>query len=167
MSRYTTDCLSCIQALETFWFYFPDTNDRNPDSWKGRCLQTLILNMYIICTIIASTSFFFPQLRQLSHGETISWSFCFVFCYLVDCFSVSVQFGGSQSKPEFTVDLKGGTVEWASKDKSSKKHVIEVREGTKSTCRIQFWARPSAPKVWNADKSKRELWECPDLLILN
>lgn len=38
----------------------------------------------------------------------------------------SVQFGGSQSKPEFTVDLKGGSVEWASKDKSSKKHVIEV-----------------------------------------
>ncbi|XP_075878390.1 rho GTPase-activating protein 12-like isoform X16 [Nelusetta ayraudi] len=41
-------------------------------------------------------------------------------------------FGGSQSKPEFTVDLKGGSVEWASKDKSSKKHVIELktRQGT-------------------------------------
>uniref|UniRef100_UPI0037E89D01 rho GTPase-activating protein 12-like isoform X2 n=1 Tax=Semicossyphus pulcher TaxID=241346 RepID=UPI0037E89D01 len=41
-------------------------------------------------------------------------------------------FGGSQSKPEFTVDLRGGSVEWASKDKSSKKHVIEVktRQGT-------------------------------------
>lgn len=36
------------------------------------------------------------------------------------------QFGASQSKPEFTVDLKGGSVDWASKDKSSKKHVIEV-----------------------------------------
>ncbi|KAL7386847.1 hypothetical protein ABVT39_014777 [Epinephelus coioides] len=41
-------------------------------------------------------------------------------------------FGGSQSKPEFTVDLRGGSVEWASKDKSSKKNVIEVktRQGT-------------------------------------
>ncbi|XP_056277314.1 rho GTPase-activating protein 12-like isoform X2 [Pseudoliparis swirei] len=36
-------------------------------------------------------------------------------------------FGGGQSKPEFTVDLRGGSVEWASKDKSSKKHVIEVK----------------------------------------
>ncbi|KAG9267970.1 rho GTPase-activating protein 12b isoform X3 [Astyanax mexicanus] len=41
-------------------------------------------------------------------------------------------FGGNQSKPEFTVDLRGGSVEWASKDKSSKKHVIELktRQGT-------------------------------------
>ncbi|XP_036375335.1 rho GTPase-activating protein 12-like isoform X2 [Megalops cyprinoides] len=39
---------------------------------------------------------------------------------------------GSQSKPEFTVDLRGGSVDWASKDKSSKKHVIELktRQGT-------------------------------------
>ncbi|KAM9845246.1 rho GTPase-activating protein 12-like isoform 2-T2 [Aulostomus maculatus] len=41
-------------------------------------------------------------------------------------------FGGSQSKPEFMVDLRGGSVDWASKDKSSKKHVIELktRQGT-------------------------------------
>ncbi|XP_061695936.1 rho GTPase-activating protein 12-like isoform X2 [Syngnathoides biaculeatus] len=41
-------------------------------------------------------------------------------------------FGASQSKPELTVDLKGGSVDWASKDKSSKKHVIELktRQGT-------------------------------------
>ncbi|XP_058501774.1 rho GTPase-activating protein 12-like isoform X15 [Solea solea] len=41
-------------------------------------------------------------------------------------------FGGNQSQPEFTVDLKGGSVEWASKDKSSKKHVLELktRQGT-------------------------------------
>ncbi|XP_070774736.1 rho GTPase-activating protein 12-like [Enoplosus armatus] len=41
-------------------------------------------------------------------------------------------FGGGQSKPEFTVDLRGGSVEWASKDKSSKKHVLELktRQGT-------------------------------------
>uniref|UniRef100_A0A8C6UEM3 Rho GTPase activating protein 12 n=1 Tax=Neogobius melanostomus TaxID=47308 RepID=A0A8C6UEM3_9GOBI len=37
-------------------------------------------------------------------------------------------FGGNQSKPEFTVDLRGGSVDWASKDKSSKKP--EDRQGT-------------------------------------
>ncbi|KAJ8010292.1 hypothetical protein DPEC_G00073520 [Dallia pectoralis] len=44
----------------------------------------------------------------------------------------SWKFGGNQSKPEFTVDLRGGSVDWASKDKSSKKHVIELktRQGT-------------------------------------
>ncbi|XP_074049207.1 rho GTPase-activating protein 12 isoform X2 [Macrotis lagotis] len=41
-------------------------------------------------------------------------------------------FGGNQSKPEFTVDLKGATIELASKDKSSKKNVYELktRQGT-------------------------------------
>ncbi len=38
------------------------------------------------------------------------------------------KFGSNQSKPEFTVDLRGGSVDWASKDKSSKKHVIEVQD---------------------------------------
>ncbi|KAM5340769.1 rho GTPase-activating protein 12 isoform 5-T6 [Glossophaga mutica] len=36
-------------------------------------------------------------------------------------------FGSNQSKPEFTVDLKGATIEMASKDKSSKKNVLELR----------------------------------------
>ncbi|XP_036043511.1 rho GTPase-activating protein 12 isoform X4 [Onychomys torridus] len=41
-------------------------------------------------------------------------------------------FGSNQSKPEFTVDLKGATIEMASKDKSSKKNVFELktRHGT-------------------------------------
>ncbi|XP_077158611.1 rho GTPase-activating protein 12 isoform X9 [Paroedura picta] len=39
---------------------------------------------------------------------------------------------GNQSKPEFTVDLRGAVVDWASKEKSSKKNVIELktRQGT-------------------------------------
>uniref|UniRef100_A0A8D1A3A3 Rho GTPase-activating protein 12 n=1 Tax=Sus scrofa TaxID=9823 RepID=A0A8D1A3A3_PIG len=37
-------------------------------------------------------------------------------------------FGSNQSKPEFTVDLRGATIEMASKDKSSKKNVFEVVE---------------------------------------
>ncbi|XP_055563333.1 rho GTPase-activating protein 12 isoform X7 [Falco cherrug] len=41
-------------------------------------------------------------------------------------------FGVNQSKPEFTVDLKGALIHRASKDKSSKKNVIELktRQGT-------------------------------------
>ncbi|XP_042330546.1 LOW QUALITY PROTEIN: rho GTPase-activating protein 12 [Sceloporus undulatus] len=41
-------------------------------------------------------------------------------------------FGVNQSKPEFTVDLRGAFIDWASKEKSSKKNVIEVktRQGT-------------------------------------
>uniref|UniRef100_UPI00398EAC5B rho GTPase-activating protein 12b isoform X3 n=1 Tax=Pristiophorus japonicus TaxID=55135 RepID=UPI00398EAC5B len=47
----------------------------------------------------------------------------------VNCPTVSTatKFGATQSKPEFTVDLKGAAIEWASKDKSSKKNVIELR----------------------------------------
>lgn len=41
--------------------------------------------------------------------------------------------------PEHTVELRGATLAWASKDKSSKKHVLEVRRvtagGTSVTCR--------------------------------
>ncbi|XP_072364450.1 rho GTPase-activating protein 12b isoform X2 [Scyliorhinus torazame] len=49
----------------------------------------------------------------------------------VNC-PTATKFGGNQSKPEYTVDLKGATIEWASKDKSSKKNVIELktRQGT-------------------------------------
>lgn len=40
---------------------------------------------------------------------------------------LSQQFGRDQkSSVEYSVDLKGGSVDWASKDKSSKKHVLEV-----------------------------------------
>nr|BAC36587.1 unnamed protein product [Mus musculus] len=41
-------------------------------------------------------------------------------------------FGSNQSKPEFTVDLKGAVIEMASKDKSTKKNVFELktRQGT-------------------------------------
>nr|XP_060638482.1 rho GTPase-activating protein 12 isoform X7 [Anolis sagrei ordinatus] len=44
----------------------------------------------------------------------------------------SWKFGGNQSKPEFTVDLRGAFIDWATREKSSKKNVIEVktRQGT-------------------------------------
>uniref|UniRef100_A0A672JU91 Rho GTPase-activating protein 12-like n=1 Tax=Salarias fasciatus TaxID=181472 RepID=A0A672JU91_SALFA len=59
-------------------------------------------------------------------------------------------FGGSQSKPEFTVDLRGGSVEWASKDKSSKKHVIEAWESDEAIEEDM----PESPGVEKHDKEK-------------
>ncbi|XP_069067355.1 rho GTPase-activating protein 12 isoform X2 [Pleurodeles waltl] len=62
-------------------------------------------------TVLQGSSLLFPK----THGSGAAW-----------------KFGGNQSKLEFTVDLKGASVDWASKDKSSKKNVIELktRNGT-------------------------------------
>uniref|UniRef100_A0AAX7T0M9 Rho GTPase activating protein 12 n=1 Tax=Astatotilapia calliptera TaxID=8154 RepID=A0AAX7T0M9_ASTCA len=59
-------------------------------------------------------------------------------------------FGSNQSKPEFTVDLRGGTVEWASKDKSSKKHVIEAWESDEAIEEDM----PESPGAEKQDKEK-------------
>ncbi|KAJ3611792.1 hypothetical protein NHX12_021806 [Muraenolepis orangiensis] len=75
---------------------------------------------------------------------------------------------GNQSKPEFTVDLRGGSVEWASKDKSSKKHVIELktRRGTELLIQseidtvINDWYRTLTETVsthaWESDEAIEE-----------
>lgn len=55
-------------------------------------------------------------------------------------FLSSQKFGSNQSKPEFTVDLRGASAEWASKDKSSKKHVIEVPDSLRSGSARSFWS---------------------------
>ncbi|XP_040910959.1 rho GTPase-activating protein 12-like isoform X7 [Toxotes jaculatrix] len=77
-------------------------------------------------------------------------------------------FGASQSKPEFTVDLRGGSVEWASKDKSSKKHVIELktRQGTELLIQsendgvISDWYRALQDTIsthaWESDEAIEE-----------
>uniref|UniRef100_A0A668A8W3 Rho GTPase activating protein 12b n=1 Tax=Myripristis murdjan TaxID=586833 RepID=A0A668A8W3_9TELE len=59
-------------------------------------------------------------------------------------------FGGGQSKPEFSVDLRGGSVEWASKDKSSKKHVIEAWESDEAIEEDM----PESPGFEKQDKEK-------------
>ncbi|XP_070829757.1 rho GTPase-activating protein 12-like isoform X2 [Chaetodon trifascialis] len=81
-------------------------------------------------------------------------------------------FGGGQSKPEFTVDLRGGSAEWASKDKSSKKHVIEVktRQGTElliqseNDALINEWYRALQDTIsthaWESDEAIEE--DLPD-----
>uniref|UniRef100_A0A673Y5W4 Rho GTPase activating protein 12 n=1 Tax=Salmo trutta TaxID=8032 RepID=A0A673Y5W4_SALTR len=77
-------------------------------------------------------------------------------------------FGGNQSKPEFTVDLRGGSVDWASKDKSSKKHVIELktRQGTELLIQseidsvINDWYRVLTDTIsthaWESDEALEE-----------
>ncbi|XP_055359725.1 rho GTPase-activating protein 12-like isoform X2 [Betta splendens] len=77
-------------------------------------------------------------------------------------------FGGAQSKPEITVDLRGASAEWASKDKSSKKHVIEVktRQGTELLIQsdndglINEWYRALQDAVsahaWESDEAIEE-----------
>lgn len=60
----------------------------------------------------------------LKDCKTVKNFFRFNFIIIVPIFFQ--KFGVNQSKPEFTVDLKGALIDWASKDKSSKKNVIEV-----------------------------------------
>uniref|UniRef100_A0A3Q2QE18 Rho GTPase activating protein 12 n=1 Tax=Fundulus heteroclitus TaxID=8078 RepID=A0A3Q2QE18_FUNHE len=59
-------------------------------------------------------------------------------------------FGSNQSKPEFTVDLRGASVEWASKEKSSKKHVIEAWESDEAIEEDM----PESPGAEKQDKEK-------------
>uniref|UniRef100_A0A671YEL2 Rho GTPase activating protein 12 n=1 Tax=Sparus aurata TaxID=8175 RepID=A0A671YEL2_SPAAU len=78
------------------------------------------------------------------------------------------KFGSNQSKPEFTVDLRGGSVDWASKDKSSKKHVIELktRQGTELLIQseidsvINDWYRALTETInthaWESDEAIEE-----------
>ncbi|KAM4543352.1 rho GTPase-activating protein 12-like isoform 2-T2 [Fundulus diaphanus] len=77
-------------------------------------------------------------------------------------------FGSNQSKPEFTVDLRGASVEWASKEKSSKKHVIELktRQGTELLIQseidsvINDWYRALTEAInthaWESDEAIEE-----------
>ncbi|XP_053507711.1 rho GTPase-activating protein 12 isoform X4 [Ictalurus furcatus] len=77
-------------------------------------------------------------------------------------------FGSHQSKTEFSVDLKGATVEKASKDKSSKKHVLEVKtqRGTElliqsdSDSIINEWFKALTEAInihaWESDEATEE-----------
>uniref|UniRef100_A0A3B3DZ51 Rho GTPase activating protein 12 n=1 Tax=Oryzias melastigma TaxID=30732 RepID=A0A3B3DZ51_ORYME len=80
----------------------------------------------------------------------------------------AAKFGSNQSKPEFTVDLRGASVEWASKEKSSKKHVIELktRQGTELLIQSEIdsvandWYRALTEAInthaWESDEAIEE-----------
>ncbi|XP_037549763.1 rho GTPase-activating protein 12b [Nematolebias whitei] len=82
--------------------------------------------------------------------------------------STTWKFGSNQSKPEFTIDLHGASVEWASKEKSSKKHVIELKtpQGTEILIQseidsvINDWYRALTDTIsahaWESDEAIEE-----------
>uniref|UniRef100_A0A8C7V198 Rho GTPase-activating protein 12-like n=1 Tax=Oncorhynchus mykiss TaxID=8022 RepID=A0A8C7V198_ONCMY len=112
-----------------------------------------------------------------SQGGGTSWVSSLLLSLLGNCRLSSVVkphpvwskvFGGIQSKPEFTVDLRGGSIEWASKDKSSKKHVIELktRQGTELLIQsendsfVNDWYRALTDTIsthaWESDEAIEE-----------
>ncbi|XP_075068142.1 rho GTPase-activating protein 12 isoform X10 [Mixophyes fleayi] len=65
--------------------------------------------------------------KKVRKNWTSSWAVLQSSSILFQSTGASWKFGSNQSKPEFTVDLKGASVEWAAKDKSSKKNVVELK----------------------------------------
>ncbi|KAM5157689.1 rho GTPase-activating protein 12 isoform 6-T6 [Mantella aurantiaca] len=75
--------------------------------------------------------------KKVRKNWTSSWAVLQGSSMLFQGTGASWKFGSNQSKPEFTVDLKGASVEWATKDKSSKKNVIEVKTNSGTELLIQ------------------------------
>ncbi|XP_072010159.1 rho GTPase-activating protein 12 isoform X9 [Engystomops pustulosus] len=75
--------------------------------------------------------------KKVRKNWTASWAVLQGASILFQGTGASWKFGGNQSKPEFTVDLKGASVEWAGKDKSSKKNVIELKTPSGTELLIQ------------------------------
>lgn len=81
-----------------------------------------------ILTLITSSDFLFLIMKILLNPQPVPVTSSLCQRWRLILFPWFQKFGSNQSKPEFTVDLRGGSVDWASKDKSSKKHVIEVSD---------------------------------------
>ncbi|XP_053322507.1 rho GTPase-activating protein 12 isoform X3 [Spea bombifrons] len=75
--------------------------------------------------------------KKLRQNWTSSWAVLQSSSLLLQTTGASWKFGGNQSKPEFTVDLKGASLEWAGKDKSSKKNVLELKTHTGTDLLLQ------------------------------
>ncbi|KAM4027406.1 rho GTPase-activating protein 12 isoform 5-T5 [Anomaloglossus baeobatrachus] len=75
--------------------------------------------------------------KKVRKNWTSSWAVLQGSSILFQSTGASWKFGGNQSKPEFTVDLKGASVEWATKEKSSKKNVIELKTPSGTDLLIQ------------------------------
>ncbi|XP_073533720.1 rho GTPase-activating protein 12 isoform X3 [Phyllobates terribilis] len=75
--------------------------------------------------------------KKIRKNWTSSWAVLQGSSILFQSTGASWKFGGNQSKPEFTVDLKGASVEWATKEKSSKKNVIELKTPSGTDLLIQ------------------------------
>ncbi|XP_073437791.1 rho GTPase-activating protein 12 isoform X2 [Dendrobates tinctorius] len=75
--------------------------------------------------------------KKVRKNWTSSWAVLQGSSILFQSTGASWKFGGNQSKPEFTVDLKGASVEWATKEKSSKKNVVELKTPSGTDLLIQ------------------------------
>uniref|UniRef100_A0A6Q2WSA9 Rho GTPase activating protein 12a n=1 Tax=Esox lucius TaxID=8010 RepID=A0A6Q2WSA9_ESOLU len=158
--------------------YVLDTNDKvrcppdrdRPDSEKpeGFTLLCFFLSVYSKSwmsswAVLHSSTLLFAK----GQGGGTSWVSS-VNLRLYSTLDFSDCFGVGQSKPEFTVDLRGGSIEWASKEKSSKKHVIELktRQGTELLIQsdaesiISDWYRALLDTIsthaWESDEAIEE-----------
>uniref|UniRef100_A0A3B3SHN5 Rho GTPase activating protein 12 n=1 Tax=Paramormyrops kingsleyae TaxID=1676925 RepID=A0A3B3SHN5_9TELE len=75
----------------------------------------------------------------------------------------SWKFGSSQSKPEFTVDLRGASIEWA-KQKSSKKNVIELKTRQGTELLIQLEHETSINEWYKALSETISAWESDEAI---
>ncbi|KAM4687707.1 rho GTPase-activating protein 12 isoform 7-T7 [Discoglossus pictus] len=98
---------------------FPD-NEASPPSPKH---QTTDQEKYGVLNVTKITE----NGKKVRKNWMSSWAVLQGTSLLLQGTGASWKFGSNQSKPEFTVDLKGAFVDWASKDKSSKKNVLELK----------------------------------------
>uniref|UniRef100_A0A8C5TXV5 Rho GTPase activating protein 12 n=1 Tax=Malurus cyaneus samueli TaxID=2593467 RepID=A0A8C5TXV5_9PASS len=98
-------------------------NESSPSSPKHQtCLKIVLWKVFCFPGVM--------PVHLWENGKTVRNFFGFNFIIIVPF--LFQKFGVNQSKPEFTVDLKGALIDRASKDKSSKKNVFEIktRHGT-------------------------------------
>ncbi|KAM4705510.1 rho GTPase-activating protein 12 isoform 1-T1 [Rhinophrynus dorsalis] len=75
--------------------------------------------------------------KKVRKNWTSSWTVLKGSSLLLQGTGAGWKFGGNQSKPEFTVELAGASVDWATKEKSSKKNVIELKTSSGTELLIQ------------------------------
>ncbi|XP_053569836.1 rho GTPase-activating protein 12 isoform X1 [Bombina bombina] len=107
---------------------FPD-NEASPPSPK---LQSTDQEKYGVLNVTKITE----NGKKVRKNWTSSWTVLQGTSLLLQGTGAGWKFG-NQSKPEFTVDLKGASVDWATKDKSSKKNVLELKTHTGTELLIQ------------------------------
>ncbi|KAM3929610.1 rho GTPase-activating protein 12 isoform 3-T3 [Leptodactylus fuscus] len=126
---FLTSSYSMKDSITSAKQNFPDV-ETSPTSPKH---QTTDQEKYGVLNVTKITE----NGKKVRKNWTSSWAVLQGSSILFQGTGASWKFGGNQSKPEFTVDLKGASVEWAAKDKSSKKNVIELKTPSGTDLLIQ------------------------------
>ncbi|XP_069815088.1 rho GTPase-activating protein 12 isoform X6 [Dendropsophus ebraccatus] len=126
---FLTSSYSMKESTTTSKQTFPDV-ETSPSSPKH---QSADQEKYGVLNVTKITE----NGKKVRKNWTSSWAVLQGSSILFQGTGASWKFGGNQSKPEFTVDLKGASVEWAAKDKSSKKNVIELKTPSGTELLIQ------------------------------